>query len=165
MNPFLKIPTLFRSTTRPQTPAPADNAPSGNQPLVTEEPITDNRLVILALLEEVADILQLNLYSTQTYHDYQMVLNPASALQLYFNLSHFNPTGSEVGYYDASGHLMNELYDQEQMWLWIMADRLPPDFRTDLVRHLCQRDELEEHIAELSQTRYERLRNWTANHA
>lgn len=121
--------------------------------------------MILALLEEVADILQLNLYSTQTYHDYQMVLNPASALQLYFNLSHFNPTGSEVGYYDASGYLMNELYDQEQMWLWINADRLPADFRSDLVRHLCQRDELEEHIAELSQTRYERLRNWTANHA
>ncbi len=126
--------------------------------------ITDNAMTILALLEEVTEILQLNLYDTMTYKDYVDVLNPATALNFYFNLSHFNPTGSEIGFYDPKGVSITNLYDQEQMWLWINADRLPPDFRTDLVRHLCQRDELQEHIAGLSQTRYERLRTWTNTH-
>jgi len=127
--------------------------------------ITDNRLVILALLEEVADILQLNLYNTQTHRDYRLVLEPATQLQKIFNAPFVTEGGDEV-YLDriVSPWIHYELLDQEQMWMWISADRLPADFRTDLVRHLCHRDELQEHIAGLSQTRYERLRTWTNTH-
>lgn len=132
------------------------------------KPITNNALTIEALLVEVCEILQLNPYTTVVYADLQSVLDLSTGISAYFHLTNapeaFN-TGTAV-LLDADGKTISagELLDAETLWYWIEMPELPSDFRIDLVRHLTQRDELSEHIAELSQVRWERLRNWTNSH-
>ncbi|WJJ55187.1 hypothetical protein [Xanthomonas phage RTH11] len=121
-------------------------------------------MVILALLEEACDILQLNPYETQTYKDYVSVTNPGTGLALMFRLANTRPVINEGYLLDSAGKIVSNSLDVEQIWLWVTADELPKDFRTDLMRYLCHRDELQEHLAELSQVRYERLRQWTNYH-
>ena len=121
-------------------------------------------MVILALLEEVCDILQINPYSTQTYKDYIGVVNPGTGLKLAFSLANSRPIINDSYIVGTDGTVDMQLFEVEQMWWWLKADELPKDFRSELTRYLCQRDQLEEHIAELSQVRYERLRQWTNYH-
>lgn len=139
-----------------------------NPPLAVVEEINDNALTIEVLLEEVSEILQINLYDTLTYQDFKKILDPGTALSLYFSLSNTGTfDGSDP---DRTADLysttlqVKDMYDLEQLWLWIKQPRLPKDFRTELVRYLCHRDELDEHIAELSQVRFERLRMWINYH-
>lgn len=107
------------------------------EPIVAEEAIVDNALVIESTLQEFCAHLGLDSENTQTYALLQEV---REGLQTF---AHFSE-------------------DAAQLAEWLEADTLPVTFRRDFIQFVINKDDLIDIIANTSQARWERLRTWSS---
>lgn len=120
-------------------------------PILTLVEITDNALLVETMIEDACWLLQINPYTTKTYAAFQAALDPSTGIRLLARLS--NPE-------------VNPLIQNESVIIaWVDAEDLPSNFRSDFMRFLIEVDQLDSHVASLSQGRWEQLRNWTNEHA
>lgn len=131
-----------------------DAVEPGASPISVGGEITDNSLLLEALLVEAADHLRINPYTTTTY--LMLEMSKGDALS--------DHRGEPFPQYAHDG-LEASLHSFYQMYLWLHEETLPPDFRCQFINFLIELDQLESIVAGLSQTRWERLRTWSCNRA
>lgn len=113
----------------------------GGAPIMVTEEISDNGMLIESLLLAFAELVQLNPYAMRTYQFLEEV--------------RVSPVGYDYG----------EVDDLTQLKLWFDEDQPTKTFRRELVEFIVRVDELEDTISHLSQSRWEKLRTWTCDHA
>lgn len=120
-------------------------------PLITDELLDDNRLILERLMEEASELVGVEL--------------EGSAFQFAYLEAVYLASKSDRFYDDA------ELTEGDEIWepivllmRWIDADRLPITIRKDLAQLLIRVGKHEEHVSMLSQTRWERLNMWSSVH-
>lgn len=117
--------------------APSQVRASLQAPIEADLAITDNRFVLEDLMETISGMLDINMVDTGFW-------------QVYLNVLTFGP--------DSEDEV------QAQLDQWIRADALPEGMRGTLARMFIEASALEEHVASLSQTRWERLKMWSHCH-
>lgn len=107
------------------------------EPLSVAGEVKDCSLVLLGLITDLTEHLRVDLFNSRLFQLYQSAVH---------------------------GETLPEGYDQddlEQMQEWAQASHLPEHFRKTLLTYFIRVDGLDEHVLELSQYRYERLRTWS----
>lgn len=121
-------------------------------PIVAHEEIVDNRLVLEAIVTEMCDLL--NLYDTPM-HINRLFLQACSD-----PIIHHVMTKME----DSDSLLEPRWYDLDYAWHWMHTPKLPSDIRKQVLEMHIRLDDLSEYVAEMSQTRWERLAHWSSQH-
>lgn len=118
-------------------------------PIMAMEELSDNGMLIESLIEVFADQLGLNPYDLIT-HGYLDTVREESSRVLIKRFDSLDEHQGSIG-----------VEDLQQMSSWFQTDQLPKTFRRELVEYIIVVDDLHDTIANLSQTRWERLRTWT----
>lgn len=121
-------------------------------PIQAFEEIVDNRLVLETVLTEMMELMGLE---ATPMHINGLFNEAAGDAVLQKFLSDAEALDSP---------LEPKWYDVDQMWAWIHAPKLPGDIRRQVLEMHIRLDDLSDYVAEMSQTRWERLTYWSSQH-
>lgn len=143
------ILTRFKSTSQPPIWHGSAEVVRGDSPIAVDEEITDNRMLLEALLVEFSDLVGINPYDTMMYDILdQFQSEPQRRAAMLLNWHY--------------GEERNDWDDSAQVARWLVTtEPLPKNFRCLFANFIIRTDELEEHVSFLSQSRWEKLRTWS----
>lgn len=134
------------------------------RPLEITEEIVDNGAFLEELIEEMIYVADLPLESTKIYETLKIARSvkqggnhQISATAYGTNLRHRDRSGNWLPWDLVSDELMDVL-------TWVGGETLPGDIRKRLVDLFMTLDHPEEHLRVLPQSRWEKLRMWSAQH-
>lgn len=121
-----------------------------NSPIETSSEITDNAMAVGLAIERLCDFLQIDVYDTKLYRAFQNLTDAT--------------TGIPVARFMHQTDVRPERYPEFVIFAWIKSDELPSNFRGELVALFEEIDDASSMISELSQSKWEKLRDWTNYH-